>query len=93
MLQSTKWLTAPPTIPRPERRGGPQFQPSPSSLRDEFIGLRYQTLACLTNIRGRFATNRRRLKRRFFAECKSLVCFYKLAVGFDGHPLSWERVK
>jgi hypothetical protein len=29
----------------------------PSSLQDEFIGLCDQTLACLANFRGRFATN------------------------------------
>ena len=32
------------------------FLPGPASLRDEFIGARYQTLACLAKILGRSAT-------------------------------------
>jgi hypothetical protein len=43
-------------IPRPERTVDHNSKPGPSSRRDGFNGARYQTLACLANIRGRFAT-------------------------------------
>ena len=53
----TKWLAVSPMAPHPYSSEEGNRPPFPSSFQDEFNGSRYQTLACLANLLGRFATN------------------------------------